>query len=119
MSTSEYQSRKQYLLEMLDLPSEKRIVKTLSGGQQRRVSLAVALLHNPELLILDEPTVGVDPMLRARIWDYLRDITQKTGVTVIITTHYIEEARYGWRFYASLLYSTDIVVVAEVLIALD
>lgn len=94
MSTSDFKARKKYLLEMLDLPSEKRIIKTLSGGQQRRVSLAVALLHNPELLILDEPTVGVDPMLRSRIWDYLHDITQKTGVTVIITTHYIEEARY-------------------------
>jgi ABC-type multidrug transport system ATPase subunit/ABC-type multidrug transport system permease subunit len=93
MSASDFKARKKYLLEMLDLPSEKRIIKTLSGGQQRRVSLAVALLHNPELLILDEPTVGVDPMLRSRIWDYLRDITQKTGVTVIITTHYIEEAR--------------------------
>ena len=94
MNASDFIARKTYLLEMLDLPSEKRIIKTLSGGQQRRVSLAVALLHNPELLILDEPTVGVDPMLRSRIWDYLRDIAQKTGVTVIITTHYIEEARY-------------------------
>ncbi|KAF4529688.1 hypothetical protein B566_EDAN010774, partial [Ephemera danica] len=63
------------------------------GGQKRRVSLAAALLHDPELLILDEPTVGVDPVLRQRIWDHLVQITVRGNTTVIITTHYIEEAR--------------------------
>jgi ABC-type multidrug transport system ATPase subunit/ABC-type multidrug transport system permease subunit len=93
MSPSEYKRRKRYLLEMLDLPREAKIVRNLSGGQKRRVSLAMALLHDPELLILDEPTVGVDPLLRARIWHYLKDISRKFGVTIVITTHYIEEAR--------------------------
>lgn len=64
-----------------------------SGGQQRRVSFAVALMHDPELLILDEPTVGVDPLLRQSIWNHLVQITKNGNKTVIITTHYIEEAR--------------------------
>lgn len=64
-----------------------------SGGQQRRVSFAVALMHDPELLILDEPTVGVDPLLRQSIWTHLVQITKDGNKTVIITTHYIEEAR--------------------------
>nr|CAD7424981.1 unnamed protein product [Timema monikensis] len=63
------------------------------GGQQRRVSFAAALVHDPELLILDEPTVGVDPVLRQSIWDHLVNITQDGNKTVIITTHYIEETR--------------------------
>ncbi|RWS22511.1 abc transporter-like protein, partial [Leptotrombidium deliense] len=64
-----------------------------SGGQKRRVSLAAALVHNPPLLILDEPTVGVDPLLRQSIWQHLVTLTQTEKITVIITTHYIEEAR--------------------------
>lgn len=92
LSSDVFKERKDYLLKMLDLSDESKIVRNLSGGQQRRVSLAVALLHNPELLILDEPTVGLDPLLRARVWEYLRLLTQN-GVTVIVTTHYIEESR--------------------------
>eukprot|EP01012_Entosiphon_sulcatum_P003082 TRINITY_DN10850_c0_g1_i1.p1 TRINITY_DN10850_c0_g1~~TRINITY_DN10850_c0_g1_i1.p1 ORF type:complete len:684 (+),score=68.76 TRINITY_DN10850_c0_g1_i1:433-2484(+) len=88
----EYQSRQQHLLDFLELPGESRLVSNLSGGQQRRVSLAVALVHRPRLLLLDEPTVGADPVLRHRIWEYLTALT-KEGTTVVITTHYIEEAR--------------------------
>ncbi|XP_036323033.1 ABC transporter G family member 23 isoform X2 [Rhagoletis pomonella] len=93
MGTKEIIERLQFLLNFLDLPSEKRLVKNLSGGQQRRVSFAVALMHDPELLILDEPTVGVDPLLRQSIWSHLVHITKAGQKTVIITTHYIEEAR--------------------------
>ncbi|XP_011506250.1 PREDICTED: ABC transporter G family member 20 [Ceratosolen solmsi marchali] len=82
-----------YLLKFLQLPSENRFVKNLSGGQQRRVSLAASLLADPELLILDEPTVGVDPVLRQSIWDHLVHITKDGKTTIIITTHYIEETR--------------------------
>uniref|UniRef100_A0AAZ3PAS8 ABC transporter domain-containing protein n=1 Tax=Oncorhynchus tshawytscha TaxID=74940 RepID=A0AAZ3PAS8_ONCTS len=64
-----------------------------SGGQKRRVSLGAALLQNPQLLILDEPTVGVDPVLRAKIWQHLVEIVKTGKVSVVITTHYIEEAR--------------------------
>ncbi|XP_039293185.1 ABC transporter G family member 23 isoform X4 [Nilaparvata lugens] len=93
METSEIQDRLEFLLNFLDLPSQNRLVKNLSGGQQRRVSFAVALMHDPELLILDEPTVGVDPLLRQSIWNHLVQITKDGNKTVIITTHYIEEAR--------------------------
>ncbi|XP_055681093.1 ABC transporter G family member 23 isoform X1 [Lutzomyia longipalpis] len=93
MQTSEIMERLQFLLNFLDLPSQNRLVKNLSGGQQRRVSFAVALMHDPELLILDEPTVGVDPLLRQSIWNHLVHITKAGQKTVIITTHYIEEAR--------------------------
>ncbi|KAK3912764.1 ABC transporter G family member 20, partial [Frankliniella fusca] len=81
------------LLRLLDLPPGDRLVSNLSGGQQRRVSLAVALLHSPPLLILDEPTVGVDPIVRQSIWEHLLSLTSSGRTTVIITTHYIEEAR--------------------------
>ena len=83
--------REAWLLDFLDLPDPERVVGKLSGGQKRRISLAVALLHEPQLLLLDEPTVGVDPELRARLWDHLRTIADG-GTTVILTTHYIDEA---------------------------
>ncbi|GLV42003.1 oskyddad [Carabus blaptoides fortunei] len=85
------------LRELLDLPPDNRRVADCSGGQQRRVSLAAALVHDPELLILDEPTVGLDPVLREKIWNYFVEITTKKNISVIITTHYIEECRYAHR----------------------
>lgn len=69
MARSDIEDRTEFLLKLLNLPNGSKFVKNLSGGQQRRMSLAVALLHEPELLILDEPTVGVDPVLRQR-WAY-------------------------------------------------
>lgn len=102
MKTSEIVQRLQFLLNFLDLPSQNRLVKNLSGGQQRRVSFAVALMHDPELLILDEPTVGVDPLLRQSIWNHLVHITKAGQKTVIITTHYIEEARQAHTVRAQL-----------------
>lgn len=91
MSAESIAEREKWLMEFLDLPDIQRQVGKLSGGQKRRVSLAVALLHEPRLLLLDEPTVGVDPELRARIWEHLRKITED-GTTVVLTTHYIDEA---------------------------
>ncbi|KAH6922148.1 hypothetical protein HPB50_009897 [Hyalomma asiaticum] len=82
-----------FLVRFLGLPEKSRLVKNLSGGQKRRVSLAAALIHRPPLLILDEPTVGVDPLLRQSIWHYLVTLTHRESISVIITTHYIEEAR--------------------------
>lgn len=85
--------RVEFLVDFLELPDKKRMIANLSGGQQRRVSLAAALIHSPPLLILDEPTVGVDPVLRQVIWDYLVLLSTKEQLSIIITTHYIEEAR--------------------------
>ncbi|KAM3959841.1 LOW QUALITY PROTEIN: ABC transporter oskyddad [Aphomia sociella] len=93
LSTKEVEERIDMMISLLQLPDRTRHVKNLSGGQQRRVSLASALLHSPELLILDEPTVGVDPVLRQSIWDHLVEITRGGRTTVIITTHYIDETK--------------------------
>ena len=89
-------ARQSWLIDFLDLPDPARTVGKLSGGQKRRVSLAVALLHEPGLLLLDEPTVGVDPELRARLWDHLQEISAN-GTSIVITTHYIDEARNADR----------------------
>ncbi|XP_071441834.1 ABC transporter G family member 23-like [Hetaerina americana] len=93
MSTNAIDQRLEFLTKLLELPPAHSQVKNLSGGQQRRVSLSAAFIHEPELLILDEPTVGVDPLLRQSIWKHLITITKEGNTTVIITTHYIEEAR--------------------------
>ena len=92
LTSDSLEKRQIALLDLLDLPEPTRRVSALSGGQKRRLSFAVALLHSPRILILDEPTVGVDPVVRARIWSHLQSLAH-TGVSVIITTHYIEEAR--------------------------
>ncbi|XP_034097636.2 ABC transporter G family member 23 [Drosophila nasuta] len=81
------------LKELLQLPPPRQMIKECSGGQQRRLSFACAMIHDPELLILDEPTVGLDPMLREKIWDFLVETTRNSKLAVIITTHYIEEAK--------------------------
>ncbi|CAG5014148.1 unnamed protein product [Parnassius apollo] len=93
MKSREVDERTDFLIALLQLPNPTKQVKNLSGGQMRRVSLAAALLHEPELLILDEPTVGVDPVLRQSIWDHLVDICKGGKTTVIITTHYIDETK--------------------------
>ncbi|KAM9986359.1 hypothetical protein ACTFIY_010784 [Dictyostelium cf. discoideum] len=87
-----FESKKNEIIKLLDLPQiNSRSVGLLSGGQKKRVSLAVALLHSPKLLILDEPTVGIDMEVASNIWSYLRSLAN-SGVTIIITTHYINEA---------------------------
>jgi len=84
--------RTEALLRLVDLDARRDdLVSTLSGGMKRRTSLATALVPNPDLLLLDEPTVGVDPELRVTFWDFFRRLTAK-GKTVLITTHYMEEA---------------------------
>ncbi|XP_065909677.1 ABC transporter G family member 20-like [Dysidea avara] len=85
--------RTEFLKEFLNLPTIHRRCGIMSGGQKRRISFALALLQEPPLLILDEPTVGIDPLLRAKIWRHLLEITSAGNTTIVITTHYIEEAR--------------------------
>ncbi|KYN03410.1 ABC transporter G family member 23 [Cyphomyrmex costatus] len=93
LGDKEIETRQRFFSELLQLPPANRLVKNMSGGQQRRVSLAAAMIHKPELLILDEPTVGLDPILRENIWAYMIQITQEEDITVLITTHYIEETK--------------------------
>ncbi len=70
----------------------KRQVGTYSGGMKRRLDLAASLMHNPEVLFLDEPTTGLDPISRSRVWDEIRRINRELGVTIFLTTQYLEEA---------------------------
>lgn len=80
------------VLDFVDLKdSGKKYVRNFSGGMKRRLSLAIALIHNPKLLILDEPTVGIDPVLRREFWKEFEELRAK-GVTIIITTHAMDEA---------------------------
>jgi ABC-2 type transport system ATP-binding protein len=72
--------------------SADRLVKTYSGGMRRRLELAVGLVHNPRLLFLDEPTLGLDPQGRAGFWRYIRSLRGGKGLTVLMTTHYLDEA---------------------------
>lgn len=93
ISQKEALARAEIWLKKLSL-WEKRThqVRELSGGMKRRVMIARALMHNPKLLILDEPTAGVDIELRRSLWDFLRELNQQQGTTIILTTHYLEEA---------------------------
>lgn len=84
--------RIEYLLHFMELTEKRNSpIKALSGGMQRRLVIARALLNNPKLLILDEPTTGLDPQIRHLIWDKLRQL-KKQGTTILVTTHYMEEA---------------------------
>jgi ABC-2 type transport system ATP-binding protein len=90
-------NRKERIEEVLNLVelSDRAdgLVKTYSGGMRRRLELARGLMHHPEVLFLDEPTLGLDPQTRLHIWEYIKELKQK-GVTIIITTHYMDEADY-------------------------
>ena len=86
-----------FIADLLHLPNGDRIIGTLSGGQKRLISFGASMMHDPRLLILDEPTVGVDPVLSAKIWRHLVYLSSNRGTTIIITTHYIEEARQANR----------------------
>ncbi|XP_060841038.1 ABC transporter G family member 23-like [Rhopalosiphum padi] len=92
MNGSDISSKSKELISWLKLPQSYTLLKDLSGGECRRVSLAVTLLHDPTIIILDEPTVGIDPVLRYEIWQKLLEMVQTQAKTIIITTHYIEEA---------------------------
>ncbi len=94
MGERELEDRKTEVLRFVALEERREdLVHTLSGGMRHRVSLAIALLHEPDILFLDEPTVGVDPELRASFWDNFGKL-KESGKTVIITTHYMDEAKH-------------------------
>ncbi|MFA5762110.1 MAG: ABC transporter ATP-binding protein [Bacilli bacterium] len=92
MSREEAEEKINNLIEVLNLQSIiKRQYGKLSGGQRRKVDIARALLHNPQILFLDEPTTGLDPNTRITVWEALNDLKKKTDLTIFLTTHYMEE----------------------------
>ncbi|NOY44723.1 MAG: ABC transporter ATP-binding protein [Deltaproteobacteria bacterium] len=94
MPRAERRARARELLEFAGLADRAgSLGRTLSGGMKRRVTIVRALLHEPRILFLDEPTVGLDPATRRRLWDLIRSVNRR-GVTVLLTTHYIEEAEF-------------------------
>lgn len=86
--------RMNQLLDFVELSEHKhKVVRNISGGMKRRLSLATTLVHRPELLFLDEPTGGIDPVLRRKFWDYFKEL-QEAGSTLFVTTQYVSEAAY-------------------------
>jgi ABC-2 type transport system ATP-binding protein len=93
IARAELQRRASELLERFSLgEAAKRQVRTYSGGMQRRLDIAIALVHRPKVLFLDEPTTGLDPEGRAELWSVLTGMAQDAGITIFLTTHYLEEA---------------------------
>ncbi len=81
------------LLEIVELNDRRNnLVKQFSGGMKRRLEIARGLLHHPKVLFLDEPTIGLDPQTRNHLWQYVIDLNKEEGITVFLTTHYMEEA---------------------------
>ena len=90
---SVWRPRAEELLRLVELWERRHsLVRTFSGGMKRRLELVRGLLHNPEVLVLDEPTIGLDPQTRRQIWSHLLTLRRETGVTLFLTTHYLEEA---------------------------
>lgn len=88
-----YKERIEVLLKLVELWDKKDvIVGTFSGGMKRRLEIARGLLHHPKVLFLDEPTLGLDPQTRNLMWNYIKKLNEKEGLTVFFTTHYMEEA---------------------------
>jgi ABC-2 type transport system ATP-binding protein len=86
-------ARVELLLAQLDLAGlEDRLVKTLSGGQRRRLDIGLGLVHSPRLIFLDEPTTGLDPQSRSNLWEHIRKLRHELGTTIFLTTHYLDEA---------------------------
>ena len=94
LKKSKINKRIDELLQFIDLEKWRtELVGNLSGGMKHRVSLACTLIHEPKILFLDEPTVGVDPELRVSFWNYFNDM-KENGITILITTHYMDEAKH-------------------------
>ncbi|MBR9679118.1 MAG: ATP-binding cassette domain-containing protein [Nanoarchaeota archaeon] len=90
---SETMSRISDVLELVDLSDKRNIqVKNFSGGMKRRLEIARGLIHHPRVLFLDEPTLGLDPQTRSKIWDYILKLKKEKKMTILLTTHYMEEA---------------------------
>src|SRR5450432_3723499 len=93
LSKADANSQLAIVAPRLDLGGlEGRALQELSGGQRRRFDIALGLMHSPRLIFLDEPTAGLDPQSRANLWEHIRSLRDDTGVTIVLTTHYLEEA---------------------------
>jgi ABC-2 type transport system ATP-binding protein len=93
VKSKDRKERIQQLLTFVELwDRRKNLVKTFSGGMKRRLEIARGFLHHPKVLFLDEPTIGLDPQTRNHIWEYLKKMNKEEGITVFLTTHYMEEA---------------------------
>lgn len=93
MHPADARKRADALIDMLELNGmEDRTGSTLSGGQKRRLDVALGLMHSPSLYFLDEPSTGLDPHSRANLWDHVLRLRRQTGMTIFLTTHYLEEA---------------------------
>ena len=87
------QERTEELLKLVELDDRRDgLVKTFSGGMRRRLEIARGLLHHPKVLFLDEPTLGLDPQTRNHLWQYIENLNKEKGITIILTTHYMDEA---------------------------
>jgi len=92
---ADYQKRMREVLELVELWDRRdHIVKTFSGGMKRRLEIARGLIHYPRLLFLDEPTIGLDPQTRNHLWTYVLELKRTHGMTIFMTTHYMQEAEY-------------------------
>jgi ABC-2 type transport system ATP-binding protein len=93
LSKADARSRGAELTARLDLSGlDQRLAKTLSGGQRRRLDIALGLIHDPKLVFFDEPTTGLDPQSRSNLWEHIRRLRAEHGVTMFLTTHYLDEA---------------------------
>ncbi len=93
MGNAEIKQRVDELLGLVDLSNDaNKLAGAYSGGMRKRLDIATGLIHRPKLLFLDEPTTGLDPQTRASLWDYIRRLNQEQGMTIFLTTHYLEEA---------------------------
>lgn len=109
MNKQDIHKRKAELIEMANLRGkENALARTLSGGWKQRLALGCALIHNPSLLVLDEPTAGVDPVSRREFWKTITELSTQ-GVTILVTTHYMDEASVCDRI--GFIYNGDIISI--------
>lgn len=92
LTSAQVKQRIEHVSHIIDMSAIDRLIGTYSGGMKRRLDLAAALIHNPTVLFLDEPTTGLDPTSRIKVWDEVRRLNQDLGMTIFLTTQYLEEA---------------------------